>query len=544
VARERYDAVVVGAGHNGLVTAAYLGKAGLRTLVLERRSRAGGPLATEELVPGVRPPVAADLVGGLQDGVVRDLALRAHGFHALEPDAVAFSPATDGTSLTLWRDPVRTATELRARPTPRDAESFLDFDRRVRSLAEFVGRLQASEPPDLESPSLADAGTGVTLLNSLRRLGREQIREALRAMPMSVADLVGEAVEDELLRGVLGARGVRYSAMGPRSAGTALNFLWDSAPGGGAAGRTVFARGGPEALVDALVAAARSNGATVRCDAEVAAVRTSDGAVEGVALASGEEIDARVVASSADPKRTLLGLLDPAEIGPTLGWRAEHIRAPGMVAKVTLVLDGLPAVGGADEEQLRGRIVVAPSLDHLERAFNDSKYGRISGEPYLEATIPTLSDASLAPDGTHLIGVLFQYAPRDLREGDWDQAASDRVADETVRRLEAHAPGLEARIVARQVVTPAELEQEYGLSGGHPMHGEHALDQFFAWRPLLGHARYRLAEIGGLYLCGAGAHPGGGITGGPGRNAARAILADLPRARRRGAKRSRPSRMG
>jgi phytoene dehydrogenase-like protein len=544
VAAERYDAVVVGAGHNGLVTTAYLAKAGLRTLALERRGRPGGPLATEELAPGVRAPLLADGVGGLQAGVVRDLGLRAHGFHALEPDVVAWAPSPDGTSLTLWRDPVRTAKGLRARPKPRDAEAFLELDRRVRSLADFVARLQASEPPDLESPSLGDAGTGVTLLNALRRLGREQLREALRVMPMSVADLVGGAVEDELLRGVLGARGVRYSAMGPRSAGTALNFLWDSAAGGGAAGRTVFARGGPDALVDALLAAAHGHGATVRCDTEVAAVRTRDGAVEGVALAGGGEIDAPIVASTADPRRTFLGLLDPAEVGPTLGWRAEHIRAPGVVAKVTLVLDGLPTFGGADEEQLRGRIVVAASLDQLERAFNASKYGRISEEPYLEATIPTLSDPSLAPEGTHVMGVLFQYAPHDLREAEWDQAASDRVADAAVRTLEAHAPGLTERIVARRVVTPAELEQEYGLSGGHPMHGEHALDQFFAWRPLLGHARYRLAGIRGLYLCGAGAHPGGGITGGPGRNAARAILADLPRTRRLGARRSRPSRVG
>jgi phytoene dehydrogenase-like protein len=435
----------------------------------------------------------------------------------------------------LWRDPVRTATELRTRKRPRDAEAFLAFDGSIRSLAGFLARLQATEPPDLAAPSLADAGTGLTLLNALRHLGRRQVREALRVLPMSVADLVSEAVDDDALGGVLGARGVRYAAMGPRSAGTALNFLWDSASGGGAAGRTVFARGGPEALAEALVAAAQGQGATVRCGVEVSAIRTGRGSVEGVALASGEEIDARIVASNADPKQTFLRLLDQAEVGPTLGWRAEHIRTPGVVAKVTLVLDGLPAIGGGtDEERLRGRIVVAPSLDELESAFNDSKYGRISEHPYLEATIPTLSDPSLAPEGTHLLTALFQYAPHDLRDADWDEAASDRVADVTVRTLETHAPGLAERIVASHVVTPADLEAEYGLSGGHPMHGEHALDQFFAWRPLLGEARYRLAGIRGLYLCGAGAHPGGGVTGGPGRNAARAILADVRRARRGG----------
>lgn len=497
-----YDAVIVGGGHNGLVAAAYLAKAGLQTLVLERRDRAGGLLAT------------ADGVGGLRAGVVRDLGLASHGFQIIEPDVVSFAPSS---GITLWRDPARTAAELP------DGDAFLAFDRKIRSLAGFVARMQGTEPPDLASPSLGDAGTGLTLLNGLRPLGRRQIREALRVMPMSVADLVSEAVEDEALRGVLAARGIRYSAMGPRSAGTALNFLWDSASGGGAAGRAVFARGGPDALAEALVSAARSFGAEVRCEAEVSRIRTDGGCVDGVVLSSGEEIDARIVASGADPKQTLLRLLEPAEVGPTLGWRAENIRATGVVAKVTLVLDELPTIGGADPERLRGRIVIAPSLDHLELAFNASKYGRISEEPYLEATIPTLSDPSLAPEGQHVLSVLFQYA-----------TVGDGVADATIRTLEAYAPGLADRVVESHVVAPADLERDYGLTGGHPMHGEHALDQFFAWRPLLGHARYRLAGIRGLYLCGAGAHPGGGITGLPGRNAARAILADLKRARRLG----------
>jgi phytoene dehydrogenase-like protein len=533
---KRYDAIVVGAGHNGLVTAGYLAKAGLRTLVLERRSRPGGLLATEEIAPGVRAPVGADGVGGLRATVVRDLGLAAHGLRTIEPDVAVFAPSADGPGLTLWRDPARTAGELRTL-LPNDAAAFAGFDRKVRSLARFLARLQETEPPDLASPSPGDAVKGLTLLNALRHLGRQQIRETTRVLPMSVADLVSEAVADDRLRAVLGARGVRYAAMGPRSAGTVLNFLWDSASGGGAAGRTVFARGGPDALVEALVSAARSHGATLRCDADVTAIRTAHGAVQGVALAGGEELDARIVASSADPKQTLLRLLDPAEIGPTLSWRADNIRVPGVVAKVTLVLHALPAFGGAEDERLRGRIVIAPTLDDLERAFDDSKYGRISEHPYLEVTIPTLSRSALAREGTHVVTALFQYAPRHLREADWDEAARDRVADATVRMLDGYAPGLAESIAARHVVTPADLEREYGLSGGHPMHGEHALDQVFAWRPLLGHARYRLAGIRGLYLCGAGAHPGGGITGGPGRNAARAILADARRARRGGARR-------
>jgi phytoene dehydrogenase-like protein len=535
VALERYDAIVVGAGHNGLITAGYLAKAGLCTLVLERRSRAGGAVATEEVAPGVRAPIGADGLGGLRASVVRDLRLAEYGLRAVEPDVVAFAPSADGPPITLWRDPARTATELRT-GRPSDAEAFLAFDRRVRSLVRFLTHVQATEPPDLADPSLADGFKGLTLANALRHLGKRQIQETLRVLPMSVADLVSEAVDDEALRGVLGSRGIRYAAMGPRSAGTALNFLWDSALGGGAAGRTVFARGGPDRLIEALVAAARGNGATVRCGVDVSAIRTTRGSVEGVALANGDEIDARIVASSADPKHTLMGLLDPAEIGPTLSWRAGNIRMPGVVAKVTLVLEALPAFG-VDDARLRGRIVIAPSLDHLEGAFNDSKYGRISAQPYLEATIPTLSDPALAPDAVHVITALFQYAPRHLHDTDWDEAARDGVVDTAVQTLEAYAPGIAESIVARHVVTPADLEREYGMTGGHPMHGEHALDQFFAWRPLLGHARYRLAEIRGLYLCGAGAHPGGGVTGGPGSNAARAILADARRARRSGATR-------
>ena len=530
MAHERYDAIVIGAGHNGLVTAAYLAKAGLRTLVLERRDRAGGLLVTGEVAPGVRVPVAADGVGGLRAAVVRDLGLESHGFAVIEPDVAAFAPSVDRPGVTLWRDPARTAKDLR------EADAFLTFDRKVRSLGRFLARVQATEPPDLASPSPTDALKGLTLANAVRQLGRDQIREATRVLPMSVADLVSEAVEDDALRGVLGARGIRYAAMGPRSAGTALNFLWDSASGGGAAGRTVFVRGGPDALADALVAAARSCGAAVRCGVDVSAIRSTRSSVDGVTLASGEEIDARIVASNADPKQTLLRLVDPAETGPTLGWHADHIRMPGVVAKVTLVTDGLPSFG-VDDERLRGRIVVAPSLEELERAFDDSKYGRISEQPYLEATIPSLSDPSLAPDDTHVITALFQYAPRQLRDAEWDEAARDRVADTAVRTLERYARDVADRIVARHVVTPADLEREYGLSGGHPMHGEHALDQFFAWRPLLGHARYRLAEIRGLYLCGAGAHPGGGITGAPGLNAARAILADARQGRRRSAMR-------
>jgi phytoene dehydrogenase-like protein len=327
------------------------------------------------------------------------------------------------------------------------------------------------------------------------------------------------------------ARGVQYPAMGPWSAGTSGVLVADSAGSdGGAAGQAVFARGGPEALARALLRAAVGAGAEVWTGSGVAAIRTADDRAVGVTLESGQEVDSGVVVSAIDPKRTLLELLEPMAIGPTLAWRAGNLRMPGTVAKVNLALDGLPAFGAVrdgDTTPLSGRILVAPGIDYLERGFDASKYGRISEEPYLEATIPSLLDPSLAPQGHHVMSVLMQWAPYRLREGDWS-AERDRLGDLVVKTLEAYAPGLGDRVVARQVLTPVDLEREYGLTGGHPFHGEPGLDQFFAWRPLLGHARYRLA-VRGLYLCGSGAHPGGGVTGGPGANAAREILADAKR---------------
>jgi phytoene dehydrogenase-like protein len=310
-------------------------------------------------------------------------------------------------------------------------------------------------------------------------------------------------------------------------------LLNDSASNGGAAGQTVFARGGPIRLAASLAEAARGFGATIQAGADVVAVRSLEGRARGVTLASGEEIDARVVVSGADPKQTLLRLLDPLLLGPSLAWRAGNLRLGGVVAKVNLALAALPHFRGiADEDGerlLRGRIVIAPGIDAIERAFDASKYGRVSDAPYLEATIPTLVDPSLIDEDVvgvrHVMSVIVQYAPYHLREGSWDDRREE-LGDTVMAQLERYAPGIGDLVTARQVLTPLDLERDYGLTEGHPLHGEPGLDQFFAWRPLLGHARYRM-PLDGLYLCGSGAHPGGGVTAVPGRNAAREILADL-----------------
>ena len=535
MASNTYDAIVIGGGHNGLVTAAYLGRAGLRTVVLERRETTGGAAATSELAPGARVPTLAHTVGRLRPSVVRELGLKRHGLSLVGPDVRVFAPGPDERAVVLWSDVARTAAGLRSLSVA-DSERFAAFDRLVRSLAGFLGELAARTPPDIESPGLGDAVAGLQLGRVFRGLGRRNGRTITRVLPMAVADFVAEWFESDALQASIAWRGVQFTAMGPWSAGTTAVLLADSAGNeGGAAGQTVFARGGPGALAVALSAAAATAGVEIRTGAPVAAITSRDGRVSGVVLASGEEITASVVVAGIDPKQVLTRLADPVAIGPSLLWRAGNIRTPGAAAKVNLVLSEFPRFTAAagDESLVRGRIVIAPGIDALERAHDAGKFGRPSDPPVMEATIPSLADPSLvdgAAPGTHVMSVIAQSAPSVLRDGTWDKAG-EAFGDLVVKTLDDYAPGLARSVVARQVLTPLDLERDYGLTGGHPMHGEHGLDQFFLWRPLLGHARYRLV-LDGLYLAGAGAHPGGGLTGQNGQNAAREILGDWKRRRR------------
>lgn len=522
----RADVVVIGSGHNGLVAAAYLAKSGRKVTVLERAEEVGGILRNTEVAPGFTAPGIAHTVGRLRASVVTDLKLAAHGLRTLTPEVRMFAPQPDGSAVTLWGDAARTADELRER-NAHDAAIYPEFDRKMRAIASFLAYINAVTPPDAKNPSIADAIVGLKLGKSFKDLGAKTGRETIRALPMAVADLVQEVFEEEAVRGPLATRGVLFTAMGAWATGTAAVFLNDSAgTDGGAAGTAVHAIGGTGALAGALASAATAAGVTIRTGVEVARIRTRDERVVGITTADGTEIDAQLVVSGADPKTTL-GLCDPVELGPHMGWRAGNIRQPGATAKVNLALSGLPSFNGGDAERLQGRITVAPSIDHVERAMDAWKYGHVADEPILEATIPTLVDPSLAPEGKHVMSILFQAAPRHLRESDWS-TERDRVGDIAVKSMERHAPGLGELVEARQVITPEDLESAYGLGGGHVYHAEPGLDQFFAWRPLNGHARYRLV-FDGLYLAGSGAHPGGGITGGPGANAARQILKDAKR---------------
>jgi phytoene dehydrogenase-like protein len=510
-ATTHYDAIVIGAGHNGLVCAAYLAQGGLRTLVLERRAEVGGMATTSKIMPGVRVPTLAHTVGRMWPSIARELGLRRHSLTLVRPDARVFSPQPDGQGLTLWSDPARTSAEL--------ADNQL------------VGRV------DADAYLLADARLAALARTLAVIIRRAEIRAAdlslLRVMPMAVRDLVAEWFDSDVLRASVAARAMLLSGMGPRMPGSAGVLVGDSVGvAGPLAGQTVFARGGPGALSAALAAAARAAGAEIRTGAEVVAVRSANGRADGVALTDGSEFQGEIVVSDLDPRTTLLRLLEPEVLGPRLSWRATNIRQRGATSKVNFALRGLPLFPAArtDASRIRGRILIAPGMAALDRAARPQKYGELPGEPLLEATIPTLVDPSLIDADRsgavrHVMSVIVQGTPYELRDGTWD-ARRNELGDIVTRVLETYAPGFSNLIEARQVITPLDIEREYGAEGGHPMHAEIGLDQWFAWRPLHGYGRYRM-PLDGLYLCGSGANPGGGITGGPGRLAAKAILADL-----------------
>jgi phytoene dehydrogenase-like protein len=520
---------VIGAGVNGLTTAALLARAGLKTLVLERRDGVGGAAVTEEFHPGYKASTVAHTAGPLRPGLAAELGLPGHGLVLIEPEPRLFAPLPDGRGLALWGDPQRSAASLAAL-SAKDARAWPEFHATLGRIAAVLGRLLDLTPPDLDRPSLREAWPFAGLALAARRLGRRQGQDLLRWGPMAVADFAQEWFETPLLQAVVAARGVRGVFAGPWSAGTTANLLLDAAAHGGhGAGATVLVRGGLGALSAALAAAARSSGAEVRTGAEVRRILTRDGRVAGLELLGGEVVEADAVASAVDLPRTVLGMLDPALLDPDDVRRVRNFRIQGMASKVHFALSGLPAFAGVKREEspglLSGRIHLGADIDVLERAFDAAKYGAPSPRPYLDVTIPSLTDPSLAPPGGHVLSAYVQYTPYRLASGSWAERGRE-VGDAVEALLEEHAPGFRSLVLGRQVLTPLDLEETYGLTGGHPAHGETSLDQLFVARPLLGWARYRTA-IPGLYLCGASAHPGGGVTGGPGRNAAREILADL-----------------
>jgi phytoene dehydrogenase-like protein len=516
------DVVIIGGGHNGLVTAFYLAKAGFKPLILERSGQVGGAAITEEFHPGFRCSTLAHTAGPIRPDIVRDMDLEKHGLVFVTPDICVTALSPEGRALSLYQDADRSAQEISAL-SQKDGPKYVEFHQSLGKISKVIGDALATTPPNIDDPSRGDLWSMLKTGRAIRKLGRKDMFRLLRWGPMAVADLASEYFETELLRAVIAARGIFGTFLGPWSAGSALVLLIRAAGDHFPAGSAYFAAGGMGAVTQSMASAAKAAGVEIRTGAQVIEIHVQDGIATSVILSSGEEIRAKAVISNADPKRTLLKLTDPVHLSPDFVQKLQNYRGNGTVAKVNLALSALPtftALKNGDTAALRGRIHIGNEIDYLERAFDESKYGNFSKQPYLEVTIPSLTDPTLAPEGKHVMSIYMQYAPYKLK-GDWEQQRK-ALGQTVVKTLAQYAPNLPELILTHQIITPHDLEEKYGLTGGQIFHGELALDQFFTMRPLLDWARYR-TPIQNLYLCGSGTHPGSGLTGGSGANAAREI---------------------
>ena len=522
------DIVIIGGGHNGLVTAFYLAKAGFKPLVLERRPQVGGSAITDEFHPGFRCSTLSHSAGPIRPDIVRDMQLGKHGLRLITPETSVTALSPDGRALSLYLDESKSAQAIAAF-SQKDATRYPEFEKSLEKISDVIAEVLATTPPNIDHPSGGDLWSMLKTGRALRNLGKRDMYRVLRWGPMAVADLVAEYFETELLRAVIAARGIFGTFLGPWSAGSSLQLLIRAAGDPHPAGSAFFAAGGMGALTQAMASAAKAAGVEIRAAAEVIEIRVKNGAATGVLLGTGEEIGAKAVISNADPKRTLLKLTDPTHLSPDFVQKLQHYHGNGTVAKVNLALSALPtftALKNGDGDALKGRIHIGHEIDYLERAFDASKYGNFSPHPYLEATIPSLTDPTLAPEGKHVMSIYMQYAPYKLKGG-WEQQRK-ALGQTVVQTLAQYAPNLPELILTHQIITPLDLEEVYGLTGGQIFHGDLALDQFFTMRPLLDWARYR-TPIDNLYLCGNGTHPGAGLTGGSGANAAREIVKELKR---------------
>jgi phytoene dehydrogenase-like protein len=521
----RYDAIIIGGGHNGLVAAAYLARAGRKVLVLERRELVGGCAVTEEIWPGYRVSTAAYLTSLLQERIVRDLELERFGYRVDAKDPAFFSAFPDGSHFFMWQDRAKTLAEI-GKFSQHDAAVYPAYEDQIERISRLVEQLLLTAPPPFPPAGIGSLVEYLKLAGKLRGLAPKDMIALVKIFTASAAEFLDEWFLSPEVKVTLATDGVIGANGGPRSPGTAYILLHHCMGGvAGHRGLWGFVRGGMGAVSESIAASARMKGAEIRTGAPVARVLVRNNRAYGVALESGEEIEGSMVASGVDPKVTFLRLVEERQLDPDFVAAIRKFRIEGTSCKINLALNGLPeftAYPGASGPHHRATMHICPDIEYVEHAWDDAKYGRPSERPLLELTVPTMYDPSLAPPGKHIMGIFLQYAPYTLSAGTWDELR-EPFGDRVISLIEEYAPNIRQIVEHRQVLTPLDLERRFGITGGNIFHGEMSLDQMFVMRPVGGWARYR-TPVPGLYLCGSGAHPGGGVMGAPGYNCARMML--------------------
>jgi phytoene dehydrogenase-like protein len=523
-----YDAIVIGAGHNGLTAAAYLARAGLRTLVLERREIVGGCCVTEGIAPGCRASTTSYIASMLRPEVIRELRLSEFGLHMIPCDPGLQVPFSDGQVVSWWANRDRAVQEFR-KLSEKDAARFVYVDEQMKKLARYLQPFFLEPPPEVDTRSLQGWGDLLRLAKRFRGITNSEAAQFVAFLTGSLGEFLDQNYESEKMKVVFLANNVYGKHGGPYQPGTAIGLLFHLLSGGECELQGFYGHvmGGMGAITQALAASGRKLGVETRTNASVATIDSKDGFVCGVTLEDGTEIRARIVLSNADPKRTFLKLTDPRELPSEFVEAVRGIKMAGPCAKVNMVLGEEPHFTGTPASaspQERSLFTLVPSLEFAERCYDTAKFGDIPDELWVDCVIASNADESLAPPGKHVMTCFVQYVPYKLREGTWDEKR-ELLGDRVVKIIAEYAPNVPNAILARQVITPLDLERTYGLTEGNIFHGDLNLQQLFFMRPVPGWSQYRM-PLRGLYLCGAGAHPGGGVTGAPGRNAAQQVLRD------------------
>jgi len=505
--------IIIGGGHNGLVCAAYLAKAGKQVTVLEAAGQIGGAAITREFAPGFKVSAGAHLLNLLDRDISKQLALKSHGLKMAQQAMNTIALDSGGKHLTFSGNQV-SGEDVSAE----DKAAMVEYHRFMTRFAGVIGGLHKQVPPRIRLDKRQDLISLAKTAWSVRRMGKTDMREFLRIAGINMYDILKENFEHPMIRGALSLDGVLGSFLGPRSNNSVFCALhrWSGTDG------INVAKGGMGSVTGAIAEAARQHGADIRTSSPVARILMEAGQVQGVELENGEQLQAGTVVSNADPKTTFFNLLGARHLEAGFVRKVQNIRMRGNASKLHLALSGPPGFTGLDENQSGERLLIAPDIEYVERAFNHAKYGEYSAQPVAEISIPSLGDDSLAPAGQHVLSAIVQYTPYELKAG-WPNARQAFI-DTTIDLIEEYAPGIRSRVLHAELLTPVDIEREFRIHGGHWHHGELALDQFLMMRPVPGSAQYQ-SPIDGLYLCGAGSHPGGGVMGSAGRNAANVILA-------------------